>query len=52
MCLKNKINIYFSFFRFNCYNIARSSELVPSGAQLPDDELFARPPDLRNPRVC
>ncbi len=38
-------------FRFHCYNGTRPSESVPAGSQLADDELFARPPDVRTPKV-
>lgn len=37
--------------KFHIYNGTRPSETVPAGAQLPDDELFARPPDPRSPKV-
>ncbi|XP_074657837.1 ubiquitin carboxyl-terminal hydrolase 9X-like [Tubulanus polymorphus] len=36
--------------KFHSYNATRQSETCPAGAQLPDDELFARPPDHRTPR--
>ncbi|XP_024141700.1 ubiquitin specific peptidase 9 isoform X2 [Oryzias melastigma] len=36
--------------KFHIYNGTRPSETVPAGAQLPDDELFARPPDPRSPK--
>ena len=41
------------YFRFHCYNGTRQSDTVPAGtqSQLADDELFARPPDARTPRV-
>ena len=43
--------MYYTFiFRFHCYNGTRQSETVPPGAQLADDELFARPPDARTPK--
>lgn len=37
--------------KFHIYNGTRPSETVPAGAQLPDDELYARPPDPRSPKV-
>ena len=37
--------------RFHCYNGTRQSESVPPGSQLADDDLFARPPDARTPKV-
>ena len=37
--------------KFHIYNGTRPSETVPAGAQLADDELFARPPDPRSPKV-
>lgn len=37
--------------KFHIYNGTRPSESVPAGAQLPDDELYARPPDPRSPKV-
>lgn len=37
--------------KFHIYNGTRPSESVPAGAQLADDELFARPPDPRSPKV-
>lgn len=36
--------------RFHTFNGTRPSETVPQGSQIPDSELFARPPDPRNPR--
>ncbi|XP_042614954.1 probable ubiquitin carboxyl-terminal hydrolase FAF-X isoform X2 [Cyprinus carpio] len=36
--------------KFHIYNGTRPSESVPAGAQLADDELFARPPDPRSPK--
>ncbi|XP_057193293.1 probable ubiquitin carboxyl-terminal hydrolase FAF-X isoform X1 [Triplophysa rosa] len=36
--------------KFHIYNGTRPSESVPAGAQLEDNELFARPPDLRSPK--
>ncbi|BFZ00611.1 hypothetical protein BsWGS_03650 [Bradybaena similaris] len=36
--------------KFHTYNASRQSETVPSGAQLADDVLFARPPDHRTPK--
>uniref|UniRef100_A0A7N6BM91 ubiquitinyl hydrolase 1 n=1 Tax=Anabas testudineus TaxID=64144 RepID=A0A7N6BM91_ANATE len=36
--------------KFHIYNGTRPSETVPAGAQLADDELFARPPDPRSPK--
>lgn len=38
-------------FRFHTYNGTRQSESVQAGVTLPDDALFARPPDPRTPRV-
>lgn len=38
--------------KFHIYNGTRPSESVPAGAQLADDELFARPPDPRSPKVA
>lgn len=37
--------------KFHIYNGTRPSESVPAGAQLEDDELFARSPDPRSPKV-
>lgn len=37
--------------KFHVYNGTRPSETVPAGAQLADDELSARPPDPRSPKV-
>lgn len=37
--------------KFHIYNGTRPSETVPAGAQTTDDELFARPPDPRSPKV-
>lgn len=37
--------------KFHIYNGTRPSETVPAGAQLTDDELYARPPDPRSPKV-
>lgn len=37
--------------KFHIYNGTRLSESVPVGPQLADDELFARPPDPRSPKV-
>lgn len=37
--------------KFHIYNGTRPSETVPAGAQLADDELYARPPDPRSPKV-
>ncbi|KAJ8379215.1 hypothetical protein AAFF_G00223270 [Aldrovandia affinis] len=36
--------------KFHIYNGTRPSETVPAGAQLAEDELFARPPDPRSPK--
>ncbi|CAL4062679.1 unnamed protein product [Meganyctiphanes norvegica] len=36
--------------KFHTFNGARPSETVPQGSQIPDSELYARPPDPRNPR--
>ncbi|XP_033842564.1 probable ubiquitin carboxyl-terminal hydrolase FAF-X isoform X2 [Periophthalmus magnuspinnatus] len=36
--------------KFHIYNGTRPSESVPAGAQLADDELYARPPDPRSPK--
>lgn len=36
--------------RFHTFNGTRSSETVQQGSQIPDYELYARPPDPRNPR--
>lgn len=40
-------------FRFHTYNASRQSETMAavSGNQVPEDALFARPPDQRTPRV-
>ncbi|XP_062303511.1 probable ubiquitin carboxyl-terminal hydrolase FAF-X isoform X2 [Osmerus eperlanus] len=37
--------------KFHIYNGTRPSETVPAGATLADDELYARPPDPRSPKV-
>ncbi|XP_013915738.1 PREDICTED: probable ubiquitin carboxyl-terminal hydrolase FAF-X [Thamnophis sirtalis] len=36
--------------KFHLYNGTRPSETVPAGAQLAEDELYARPPDPRSPK--
>lgn len=36
--------------KFHTFNGTRSSETVQQGSQIPDYELYARPPDPRNPR--
>uniref|UniRef100_T1IZS4 ubiquitinyl hydrolase 1 n=1 Tax=Strigamia maritima TaxID=126957 RepID=T1IZS4_STRMM len=36
--------------KFHTYNGTRPSETVPPGSQIPDEELYARPPDARTPR--
>ncbi|CAL1289008.1 unnamed protein product [Larinioides sclopetarius] len=36
--------------KFHTFNGTRPSESVPTGSQLPDEEIFARPSDLRTPR--
>ncbi|XP_052214421.1 probable ubiquitin carboxyl-terminal hydrolase FAF-X [Dreissena polymorpha] len=36
--------------KFHNYNSTRTSETVPAGSTLPDDALYARPPDPRTPR--
>lgn len=39
------------FFRFHTFNAVRVSETVPPGSDIPDEELYARPPsDSRSPR--
>lgn len=39
------------FFRFHTVNAIRVSETVPPGSDIPDEELYARPPsDSRAPR--
>lgn len=38
--------------KFHLYNGTRPSETVPAGVQLAEDELYARPPDPRSPKVC
>lgn len=42
--------IFLLTFRFHTFNGTRPSETVPQGSQIPDYELYARPPDPRNPR--
>lgn len=38
-------------FRFHTFNAVRVSETVPLGSDIPDEELYARPPpDARSPR--
>lgn len=37
--------------KFHIYNGTRPSETIPAGATLADDELFARSPDPRSPKV-
>lgn len=37
--------------KFHIYNGTRPSESVPAGVQLAEDELCARPPDPRSPKV-
>lgn len=38
-------------FRFHTFNAARVSETVPPGSDIPDEQLYARPPpDSRSPR--
>lgn len=37
--------------RFHTFNAVRVSETVPPGSDIPDEELYARPPpDSRSPR--
>ncbi|KAG8178428.1 hypothetical protein JTE90_019137 [Oedothorax gibbosus] len=36
--------------KFHTFNGTRPSESVPTGSQLPDEEVFARPSDLRTPK--
>uniref|UniRef100_A0A224XFS3 Putative ubiquitin carboxyl-terminal hydrolase faf-x n=1 Tax=Panstrongylus lignarius TaxID=156445 RepID=A0A224XFS3_9HEMI len=36
--------------RFHTFNSNRASESVPVGSKIPEEEIFARPPDLRTPR--
>lgn len=36
--------------KFHTYNGTRPSDTVPPGSQLPEEEIFARPPDARTPR--
>ncbi|GIY19651.1 probable ubiquitin carboxyl-terminal hydrolase FAF-X [Caerostris extrusa] len=36
--------------KFHTFNGTRPSESVPTGSQLPDEEIFARPADLRTPK--
>ncbi|GFU01705.1 probable ubiquitin carboxyl-terminal hydrolase FAF-X [Nephila pilipes] len=36
--------------KFHAFNGTRPSESVPTGSQLPDEETFARPSDLRTPK--
>ncbi|XP_070538663.1 ubiquitin carboxyl-terminal hydrolase 9X-like isoform X2 [Ptychodera flava] len=36
--------------KFHIYNGTRPSETVPAGAQMTDDETYARPPDARTPK--
>lgn len=38
--------------KFHIYNGTRPCESVSSNVQLPEDELFARSPDPRSPKVC
>ncbi|XP_019504479.1 PREDICTED: probable ubiquitin carboxyl-terminal hydrolase FAF-X [Hipposideros armiger] len=38
--------------KFHIYNGTRPCESVSSSVQLPEDELFARSPDPRSPKVC
>lgn len=39
------------FHRFHTFNAARASETVPPGCNIPDEELYARPPiESRTPR--
>ena len=43
--------IYKFCFRFHTFNAARVSETVPPGSDIPDEQLYARPPpDSRSPR--
>lgn len=43
--------IDFFFCRFHTFNVSRQSETAPPGSDIPDDELYARPPtDSRIPR--
>ncbi|KAH3725602.1 hypothetical protein DPMN_051448 [Dreissena polymorpha] len=37
--------------RFHNYNCTRPSWTVPAGSTLPDDALYARPPNPRTPLV-
>ncbi|XP_035221479.1 probable ubiquitin carboxyl-terminal hydrolase FAF-X isoform X2 [Stegodyphus dumicola] len=36
--------------KFHTFNGTRPSETVPTGSQIPDEEIFARPSDLRTPK--
>uniref|UniRef100_A0A146LHV0 ubiquitinyl hydrolase 1 n=3 Tax=Lygus hesperus TaxID=30085 RepID=A0A146LHV0_LYGHE len=36
--------------RFHTFNAARLSETVPVGSRIPEEEVYARPPDTRTPR--
>lgn len=36
--------------KFHSFNGTRPSETVPTGSQIPDEDVFARPSDLRTPR--
>ena len=38
-------------FRFHTYNGGRQADTVQTGMQLADDDLFARSPDARSPKV-
>lgn len=37
--------------RFHTYNAVRTSETVPTGVQFSEDELYARPPEVGQPKV-
>lgn len=45
------IFVQICFSRFHTFNAVRASETVPPGSDIPDEELYARPPpDSRSPR--
>lgn len=44
-------HLWIFLFRFHTFNAARVSETVPPGSDIPDEELYARPPaDSRSTR--
>jgi len=43
--------LYYVYCRFHTYNGGRASETVPAGVQFSEDELYARPHEVGQPKV-